>query len=280
MAEVTGYTRYAVEGDVATHAATITARRPRRHRPRPPVRTERNPVLRGTKHRVAIEPRSRLPWPQRRPHADHRPRDQGQPATGITLLHVRFHDRLPVAAARRVLEGYRGRYAALPTRSPRPSRPSATTCSAEVPLVDLLTEPVTSCAERWRTRDRVIGVGHRRGRAERGSAWSRPARPGLAERLFTDAERAYGERRKDPTERFAARFAAKEAVMKALGVGVGACKLRDVEVVRAPSGQPSVSLHGRAAALAERQGVREWRLTLTHTDLGRSGRCRTLTHRS
>ena len=90
--------------------------------------------------------------------------------------------------------------------------------------------------------------------------------PRIAERLFSDAERAYAARRRDPTERLAARFAAKEAVMKAMGVGLWKFPLRDVEVVRAPSGQPSVLLHGRAAALAEERGVREWRLTITHTD--------------
>ena len=90
--------------------------------------------------------------------------------------------------------------------------------------------------------------------------------PRLAERLFSDAERAYAARRRDPTERLAARFAAKEAVMKAMGVGLWKFPLRDVEVVKAPSGQPSVRLHGRAAALAAERGVTSWRLTLTHTD--------------
>ena len=90
--------------------------------------------------------------------------------------------------------------------------------------------------------------------------------PRLPERLFSDAERAYAARRRDPTERLAARFAAKEAVMKAMGVGLWKFPLRDVEVVKAPSGQPSVRLHGRAAALADERGVREWRLTITHTE--------------
>ena len=67
--------------------------------------------------------------------------------------------------------------------------------------------------------------------------------PGIIARLFTDAERAYCERRKDPTERYAARFAAKEAVMKAMGVGVGACKWREIEVVRERSGQPVGPAH-------------------------------------
>ena len=89
--------------------------------------------------------------------------------------------------------------------------------------------------------------------------------PGVARRLFTESERAYGNRKRDPAERLAARFAAKEAVMKALGVGLGAFAFHDVEVVRAPSGQPSLELRGRAEALAREQGVTGWRLSLTHT---------------
>ena len=90
--------------------------------------------------------------------------------------------------------------------------------------------------------------------------------PGIIDRLFSDAEKAYAYRRRDPTERFAARFAAKEAVMKAMGVGLWKFPLRDIEVAKAPSGAPSVRLHGKAAALAEARGVTEWRLTITHTD--------------
>ena len=90
--------------------------------------------------------------------------------------------------------------------------------------------------------------------------------PRLAERLFSEAERAYADRRRDPTERLAARFAAKEAVMKAMGVGLWKFPLKDIEVVKAPSGAPSVRLHGKAARMAEERGVTEWRLTLTHTE--------------
>jgi holo-[acyl-carrier protein] synthase len=90
--------------------------------------------------------------------------------------------------------------------------------------------------------------------------------PGVVRRLFTDGEQAAGARRRDPAERLAARFAAKEAVMKALGVGLGAFAFHDVEVVNAPSGKPSLVLRGKAAALAEAQGVRRWELSLTHTD--------------
>lgn len=90
--------------------------------------------------------------------------------------------------------------------------------------------------------------------------------PGLRDRCFTEAERAYADRQADPTERLAARFAAKEAVMKAMGVGLGACELTEIEVVRAESGRPSVALHGRAAALADERGVTGWQLSLTHTE--------------
>ncbi|MFZ4514708.1 MAG: holo-ACP synthase [Acidimicrobiia bacterium] len=92
-------------------------------------------------------------------------------------------------------------------------------------------------------------------------------RVGLAERLFNEEERAYAFRHVDPVPRLAARFAAKEAVMKALGVGLGAFGLRDVAVARARSGAPSVALSGAAAALAAEQGVRQWYLTLSHSDL-------------
>ena len=91
-------------------------------------------------------------------------------------------------------------------------------------------------------------------------------RPGLAERLFSDEERAYADRFRDPTKSLAARFGAKEAVMKALGVGLWKFALRDVEVQRRRSGEPFLALYGKAAELAADRGVREWRLTLTHTD--------------
>lgn len=88
----------------------------------------------------------------------------------------------------------------------------------------------------------------------------------FAERLFSDAEREYALRSVNPAPRLAARFAAKEAVMKALGVGLGAFALRDVEVVRRPSGAPELELRGRASELASRRGVRGWHLSMTHTD--------------
>ena len=91
-------------------------------------------------------------------------------------------------------------------------------------------------------------------------------RPTMSDRLFTEGERAFGDRHRDPAPQLAARFAAKEAVMKALGVGLGAFAFRDVEVVSAPSGAPSLVLRGSAAALAGRRGVVDWRLSMTHTE--------------
>lgn len=92
-------------------------------------------------------------------------------------------------------------------------------------------------------------------------------RAGLAGRLFSAAELAYAGRFSDPAPRLAARFAAKEAALKALGVGLGSVRFRDLEVRRAPSGAPSLRAEGRAAALAQGQGVTGWEVSLTHTDL-------------
>ncbi len=101
--------------------------------------------------------------------------------------------------------------------------------------------------------------------------------------MFTEDERADADRRAEPAQHLAARFAAKEAVMKALGVGIGGFAMRDVEVVRpvGPSGRrgaPGLKLTGKAAELAERRGIAKWHVSLTHTDdlalamvLGESG---------
>ena len=89
-------------------------------------------------------------------------------------------------------------------------------------------------------------------------------RPALAERLFTERERSDARAR---PERLAARFAAKEAVLKTLGVGLGALPWKSIEVRRAPSGAPSVMLHGPAAELAARRGVEQMHVSMTHTSL-------------
>ena len=89
-------------------------------------------------------------------------------------------------------------------------------------------------------------------------------RPRLLERLFSEGERADAA---GSAARLAARFAAKEAVMKVLGVGLGAFPMRDVEVVRLPSGAPALRLHRAAQRLALGRGVQRWHLSLTHTAL-------------
>jgi holo-[acyl-carrier protein] synthase len=92
-------------------------------------------------------------------------------------------------------------------------------------------------------------------------------RPRLSTRLFTENERDYASRAVDPTARLATRFAAKEATMKALGVGLGAFAFVDVEVVRSGLDAPFLVLSGGAAELATRAGVVRWHLSLTHTHL-------------
>jgi len=87
-------------------------------------------------------------------------------------------------------------------------------------------------------------------------------RPRLAERVFTDAERAYAAARARPGAHLAARFCAKEAVAKALGMT--AWSWRDVEVV-ATEAAPELRLSGSVAARAETLGVRAL-VSLTHTD--------------
>jgi len=88
--------------------------------------------------------------------------------------------------------------------------------------------------------------------------------PALVGRLFTDAEQRDASSR---PERLAARFAAKEAVLKTLHVGVGATSWHSIEIHRDPSGAPSVRLHGSAAALAHDRGVSALHLSMTHTRL-------------
>lgn len=89
-------------------------------------------------------------------------------------------------------------------------------------------------------------------------------RPGLGSRLFTDDEWAFAHRHRDPLPHLAARFAAKEAAMKALGVGMSTIRFHDVEVHREGT-RPSLRLHATAAEVARRAGVGGWHLSLTHT---------------
>jgi holo-[acyl-carrier protein] synthase len=86
-------------------------------------------------------------------------------------------------------------------------------------------------------------------------------RPRFRERCFTDAERAYCDSRADPAQSYAARFAGKEAVGKALGCGVR-FTWKEIEIVGRP--KPGVSLSGRTAAFAERVRAGAIDLSMTH----------------
>ncbi|MGO8873650.1 MAG: holo-ACP synthase [Acidimicrobiales bacterium] len=88
----------------------------------------------------------------------------------------------------------------------------------------------------------------------------------LAERLFTAAEREYADAAADPLPRLATRFAAKEATMKALGVGLGAFAFCEAEVERTGLDAPRLVLRGSARARSLEAGVVRWHLSLTHTD--------------
>ena len=85
-------------------------------------------------------------------------------------------------------------------------------------------------------------------------------------RTFTDDEVAYCQQHRDPVPRFAARFAAKEAVAKAFRTGIGeSAAFREIEVSHDPGGAPVIRLHGAAAATAQAQGITGLSVSLTHT---------------
>jgi holo-[acyl-carrier protein] synthase len=86
------------------------------------------------------------------------------------------------------------------------------------------------------------------------------------QRIFTAGEIRYCERKANRYERYAARFAAKEAGMKALGTGWSrGVRWRDIEVVRPPGQRPTIQFHGEAAAIAARLGTKNVALSITHT---------------
>lgn len=92
-------------------------------------------------------------------------------------------------------------------------------------------------------------------------AQSAEIRRRFIERVFTPAERAYcGEN----AQHLAGRFACKEAVSKALGVGIGKIGWQDIEILNDEHGRPCLFLHGEAAAEAERQGLKQWTVSITH----------------
>lgn len=86
-------------------------------------------------------------------------------------------------------------------------------------------------------------------------------------RVYTPGEQAYCLRKRHAAESFAARFAAKEAGAKALGTGISyGVNWLEIEVVREPSGRPTLQFHGRAREIADRLGYVHAALSITHTD--------------
>ena len=86
-------------------------------------------------------------------------------------------------------------------------------------------------------------------------------------RIFTSAEQEYCRRQKRSSLHYAARFAAKEALSKAFGTGIGQeVGWLDLEIIRKPSGEPAVVLHGRAKEFAERKGLSDIKISLTHAE--------------
>ncbi|HYC56122.1 MAG TPA: holo-ACP synthase [Candidatus Binatia bacterium] len=85
-------------------------------------------------------------------------------------------------------------------------------------------------------------------------------------RVFTEGERSCCDARRDPAECYAVRFAAKEAVMKALGAEGVSQAWRDIEVVRSKGGAPQIRVHGRVAERCRDRGVRAIHVSLTHAE--------------
>jgi holo-[acyl-carrier protein] synthase len=85
-------------------------------------------------------------------------------------------------------------------------------------------------------------------------------------RVFTDAEIKYCDSKVNKAERYAARFAAKEAALKAIGTGLHhGISWREVEVTRMPGGRPTIAFHGVAAGFAAKLGMKRAHLSLSHT---------------
>jgi glucosamine--fructose-6-phosphate aminotransferase (isomerizing) len=150
VAEVTGWTRYDVEGSVDQHLATLHVIDRGGVARGIASRTDRDPRLRGTKHRAAFEREVTVAR-----GSDGRtlvivPEVKDNRVTGITLLHTRFHDRLPADDARRVLTGYRGRYGAIVDAVTEHEPNFDDSRLGELSLFDLLERPVHVLAEHWR----------------------------------------------------------------------------------------------------------------------------------
>jgi glucosamine--fructose-6-phosphate aminotransferase (isomerizing) len=155
--EVVGYTRYRIEGDVEDAEATIVVVDRGGIARDLPQRTEKNPVLRGTKHRVATEREVTVAVGR----SDGRtlvliPEVKGTQCTGITLLHCRFADTMAAGRMRSVLEAYRGRYAALKDAVTETEPTFRDDLLGDIAPIELLTTPVNTLADRWRSGEEEV----------------------------------------------------------------------------------------------------------------------------
>jgi glucosamine--fructose-6-phosphate aminotransferase (isomerizing) len=154
VARVTGYTRYSVAGDPATGHASATVLDKGGSAAELRSRTEDHPVLQGTKNLAA---RQREVTAVK--GSDGRtlvivPETKGSEVTGLTLLHVDYNGALPPAVARSVLEGYQTRMAALTDAVLETESSFQDDILGDVPILDLLTEPVHILRGAWRVPDR------------------------------------------------------------------------------------------------------------------------------
>ncbi len=152
VAEVTGWIRYELDGDPEGGEVPVSIVDRGGIALDIPSRTERSGVLRGTKHTVALERQVFVT----RGREDGRtvvivPETKDDRAIGLTLLHVRFQERLPVSAARGALQGYRNRWSALRDAVLETEPTFREDLLPEVPTADLLVEPIRVLADRWRS---------------------------------------------------------------------------------------------------------------------------------
>ena len=153
VAEVTGWIRYELDGDPEDGEIPVAVVDRGGLALDIPSRTERVGRLRGTKHTVAVERQVFVT----RGREDGRtivivPETKDDRATGITLLHVRFHDHVSASTARGALQGYRNRWAALRDAVLETEPTFRDDLLTTVPTADLLVAPLAELADHWRTR--------------------------------------------------------------------------------------------------------------------------------
>ncbi|MEM9037415.1 MAG: SIS domain-containing protein [Actinomycetota bacterium] len=150
VAEVVGWTRYRIEGEATAESSLIEVLDRGGIARDIPSRTADNPALRGTKRRAAVE---RKVWVavggSDGRHVIHVPEVKGAQTTGLTLLHVRFHERLPAPDMRSVLRSFKDRYGALRDAVTETEPTFRDDVLGRVAVVELLTRPVYELAQHW-----------------------------------------------------------------------------------------------------------------------------------